>query len=526
MHHTTRGSRHSGRVRAASCALVLATVATLAAACGSDAKESSDPTSGGTLTIAIPTAPTSLDPARNGPGPQNLVQSLAYEPLIRMKSDGSLEPGLATEWTYVGEGNMAFKLTIRTDAVFADGTPVTAEAVAATLTYYLDTPGTLSHYLTGVVGAKATDEDTVAISLEQPNPFLPVAFSQVVNWGDIISPAGLAAPDALGADMFGAGAYTLDPESTVEGDTYSFVKNDMYWNAEAITYDKVVVKVLPDANAALQALRSGQVQVDLNAPTSVVSEAESLGAEVAAGPGYVYTTFLMDRAGEIAAPLGDIRVRRALNLAIDREAIANALGDDFEPTAQIVPVGSVGYSEALDEAYEYDPDEARALLAEAGYADGFSFPMVTVDLYETGTVAQAVAEQWAEIGVKVEIKSDGFDFTQLITDLTSKEFPALQFDTDGDMFPNALQNFASPYSPLNPFVSTGDEVFAAFNELAAAPEEEQEPKSITLNEIVTDQAWFVPIASTPTYAFAEGIDDFGTVGPAGALDILDWKPES
>lgn len=528
MQHITR-PRRGARVRTASSAAVLVCLSALLAACGSDEKEEpgdDQPVTGGTLTIAVPVAPTSLDPARNGPSPQNITQQLAYEPLIWAKSDGSLEPGLATEWTYVGEGNKAFELTIRTDAVFADGSPVTAQAVADTISYYLKTPGTLSHYLTGVTGAEATDEDTVSIALDQGNPFLPVAFSQVVNWGSVISPAGLADTESLGAEMFGAGAYTLDPDATVEGDTYSYVKNDNYWNAAEVTYDEVVIKVLPDANSALQALRGGQVQVNLNSPTAVVAEAESLGVDVAAGPGYVINTFLMDRAGEVAEALGDIRVREALNLAIDREGIASALGENYEPTSQIVPEGSLGYSEALDDAYAFDLDRAKELMAEAGYEDGFTLPMVTVDLYEIGQVAQIVAEQWAELGVEVELKSAGLDFTQFITDLTSKEFPTVTFDTDGDMFPNALQNFASPFSPLNPFVSQGEEVFAALGALAAAPESEQEALSVALNEVVSEQAWFVPIVSTPTFAFANGIEDFGTVGPGAAMDVLDWKPES
>ncbi|MET0449661.1 MAG: ABC transporter substrate-binding protein [Aeromicrobium sp.] len=512
------------RKAAVSAALVLAASAVLSA-CGGGGSGSSS-SSSDTLTIGLNVKPQSLNPGKNGNGGQNIVQWLAYEPLIRSNSDGTYSPGLATKWGYVGEGNTAFEMTIRTDAQFADGTPVTAKSVADSLTYYLENPGPLSHYLTGVTSATVKDDSTVAIALDKPNPILPDVFSQTANWGDVISPAGLAAPDKLTSEMFGAGAYTMDTAQTVDGDHYTFVKNPKYWNAKTVTYKKVVVKVLPDANSALQALRSGQIQVDMNATGPLADQAKSAGATVVEGPGFVQAMYLMDRDGVTLKAFGDPEVRKALNYAVDRKAIAKALGGAYEPTAQIAPRGSDAYDKTIDDLYPYDPAKAKQMLADAGYADGLELSMLSLSILDTDTVAQAVADQLAKVGVKVTIKSDGADINQYIADMATKKYPAVIFNAGTDMFPNALQNFASAASPLNPFASTGTEVTGAFDTLAAASESDREAAAVALNKAVAEQAWFVPVAGTSTFIYTKGIDDVGAIGSSGGLDVLSWKPAS
>jgi peptide/nickel transport system substrate-binding protein len=110
----------------------LAMAAMMAAAGAVQAQEGSD-----TLNIALNGPPLSFDPARADNGNGVIYTQLVYEPLIRAASDGTLQPGLATEWGYVGEGNKQFEVKIREGAKFSDGTPVTTEAVAASLNYFV-----------------------------------------------------------------------------------------------------------------------------------------------------------------------------------------------------------------------------------------------------------------------------------------------------------------------------------------------------------------------------------------------------
>lgn len=513
------------RLKSAALVAVLIGTSSTLAACTSSSKGGTKASSG-TLTVSIPLKPQSLDPGKDGDGGQNIVQWLAYEPLIRVKSDGSFTPALATKWGYVGQGNKAFEMTIRGGAKFADGTPVTVKSVVDTINYYLKNPGPLSHYMTGVTAATAKDATTVAITLDKPNPILTTVFSEGPNWGDVISPAGLADPKKLTSQMFGAGPYTMSSAATVEGDHYTFLRNPNYWDKNAIHYNKIVIKVLSDPNAALSALRTGQVQVNLLGGGDLVSQAKSAGIAVSQGPGYVLSTFLMDRAGVVQPALGKLQVRRALNMAVDRAAIAKSLGAGFTPSEQVAPEGNEAFDPALDKVYPYDPAKAKQMLAEAGYPNGFAMTLLSTSLLKIDTVSQAIADQLSKIGVKVTVRSDGLDLNKLIADMASKKYAAVQFTTGTGIFSNALQNWASSASPLNPFASQGTEVTAAFSTLAVASSADSKVAGMALNKAVVDQAWFIPVAQTPAYLFTKGIKDPGTIGNNGVVDILDWRPSS
>lgn len=530
MHHNRFRSTR-GRLRAAAVVLVTALALTTAACSSatngpgsggaSGGTEGGTGAGGGTLTVSLPAPPQSLSPGSDGNGGQNIVQWLTYEPLIWMNPDGSASPGLATSWKYVGNDNKKFELEIRTSAKFADGTPVTAESVANTINFYLKNPGPLSHYLTGVTEASAAGS-TVTITLSQPNPILPRVFSQANNWGDVISPAGLAAPKELTQKTFGAGAYVLDTSATVAGDHYTFTKNANYWNPSAQKFDKVVVKVIGDPNAALQALVSGQVQVVVGGAPSLVDQAKKSGAEAVPGNAGSIGLFLLDRAGVTSPALGKTQARQAMNYAIDREAIAKAVGPEFTPSYQIVGKGGDGYDPSIDSVYKYDPAKAKELLAQAGYPDGFSFKLVDVSLNSADTVTQAVVQQLAAVGIKAELTSDNTDLNKFIADMASKKFGAATFGTGGIMFANALQNFAAAASPLNPFNSKDPTITAAFDKLASASPAEQPAAAVELNKAVSEQAWFVPVVETSNYTFAKGVKNIGAMGPQGELSIFDW----
>ena len=478
--------------------------------------------SGGTLTVSLPAPPQSLNPGLDGNGGQNIVQWLAYEPLIRTNADGTFSPGLATSWKYVGVGNLQFDLEIRTGAKFADGTPVTADSVVKTIQYYLKHPAALSHYLTGVSGATASGS-TVTVKLTTPNPILPLVFSQSANWGDVISPAGLATPDQLTQKTFGAGPYVLDPAATIAGDHYTFTKNANYWNPSAQHYSKVIVKVIADSNAALQALSSGQTQVVIGGAPTLADQAKSTGLQAVQGNVGVIGMFLMDRAGVTSPALGKVEVRQAMNYAIDRAGLAKALGSAFTPSSQIVSKGGDGYDAALDALYPYDPAKAKQLLATAGYPDGFSMKLVDVSLNSADTISQAMVAQLGAVGIKVTLTSDGVDLTKFITDMASKTYGASTFGTGGPMFANALQNFAVPTSPLNPFNSQNAQIMAAFKALGSASQADAPAAAVALNKAVSEQAWFVPAVSTSNWTFAKGINNLGPMGTTGELDFLKWS---
>jgi peptide/nickel transport system substrate-binding protein len=151
-----------------------------------------------TLTIAVSGPPVSMDPSHADNGNGLYPIELTYEPLIWENDNGSLSPGLATSWRYVGTGNKTFELTIRSGAKFADGEPVTPQAVANSLNYFPKGSGPSTADLAGVT-AKVSGANTVTLISKTPDPVFPQLFSQDYLAGDIISPKGLASPKSLTA---------------------------------------------------------------------------------------------------------------------------------------------------------------------------------------------------------------------------------------------------------------------------------------------------------------------------------------
>jgi peptide/nickel transport system substrate-binding protein len=493
--------------------------AMMAAAGAVQAQEGSD-----TLNIALNGPPLSFDPARADNGNGVIYTQLVYEPLIRAASDGTLQPGLATEWGYVGEGNKQFEVKIREGAKFSDRTPVTTEAVAASLNYFVkNATGPTAAAFAGIT-ATAVDASTVSIATAQDNPSLPELMNQIYLAGDIIAPAGLANPEALASAPIGAGPYVLDASATVSGDHYTYTANPEYWDKSAQHFKTIVVKVIPSTTSALQALRTGQVDF-MTGDAQTVEAAKGANLQVFNGPQAWEGFFLIDRAGQVVPAMGDVRVRQALNYAIDREAIATALYGEYG-SANVQPntTGWDGYDPALEGAYTYDPERAKALLAEAGYADGFVLPVHYFAVGQTETMVQAVASQLEEIGVTMELKPNP-DITAYVTDLLSKQFPVTSLTFGGQpQFVNIAQNWAAT-GVLNPFGVTDPAFVELYEQAASASADEIDAKMKATMKKVVEDAYTLPVAQIDAIYFArEGLDGI-KLNPRGSrVNPLDWTP--
>jgi peptide/nickel transport system substrate-binding protein len=398
--------------------LILATLAALtASACGGSSSSSSTSgspaTSGGagakrgdTLKVAVQFGPATMNPALNGAASSlTWAIELAYDPLIRNDSDGSFKPALATRWAY--DGTKKFDITLRPNVKFADGTPLDADAVVASLNYALKAPGNVQSWAKNVTSAKKTGPLAVTLSCKASCPELPYLLGQNVQLGSIISPAGLKDAKALGTKTFGAGPYVLNSAQTVAGNHYTFDANPKYWDQSAIHYDHIIYRVIADDSARLASLQSGQVDLIDNVPHDAADSAKSRGATVLAAPCCFLGLNFMDRTGKMAPALGEARVRQALNYAIDRKTIGTALGHSFtKPTMQLTGYGSGAFVPSLETAYPYDPAKAKSLLAEAGYPDGFSLKVETATFADLNKWALAATSMWQKIGVKVDLKTD------------------------------------------------------------------------------------------------------------------------
>ncbi|MEU9987029.1 ABC transporter substrate-binding protein [Streptomyces sp. NPDC048045] len=467
---------------------VLALAATACSGSGTGAGSGA----GDTLTVVAAGAPASLDPAKANVGSDNWFVNLAYDTVLRQGPTGKVAPGLATKWGYVGTGNTDFTFTLRSGLKFADGTPLDARAVAASLDYSRKNGLNVS-WTSAIASVTATGPLTVRMHCSGPNPILPQLLTQVLMVGSVISPKGLAAPAAMGTHSFGAGPYVLDAADTATGDHYTYTPNPHYWDKKKIHWKKVVIKVVANPNSALQAVRTGQADA-LAVTADQADTAASAGLKVTGAPNIFMGVNLADRQGTLAKPLRDLRVRRALNYAVDRAAITRAVVRSHgHPTSQISLPGLDGFAADYDNRYPYDPGKARKLLAEAGYPHGFRLRMETQGFFGIDLVSQAVVQQWKQIGVIADVTTDT-SVGQWLAGATSKKYPALGFGYGGAAGYALSLDWMLPHATaFNPFATSDPELTRMLNTAAAAPAGKQPALYRDVMRFVVDRAWFVSV---------------------------------
>lgn len=507
-------------------AAVAAAAALAIAGCGGSATSqgSSGSASGSTLTIASPTAPTTLNPVLSGNGdPLEFFLELSYDSLIRLTPQGTYAPDLATSWGYVGKTNTVFQLTLRKGVRFSDGKPLTAAGVAAFLEYYAKSGTFASRF--DFQSVTATGPLSLRITLKQPDPELPYYLEQDLVSGDVIGPDGMAHLSGLGTSTDGAGPYVLDAAATITGSKYVYVPNKYYWDPKAIHWKQVVISIISDPTATLDALKTGQVQVAMGQTTSAAA-AKAAGLEVFAVPYTWDSVFLMDRGGSTVKALGNLKVRQALNYAVDRKAIASALWGSYGQADDETAVpGYAGYNAADENMYPYDPAKARQLLSQAGYPHGFTLPMLAYDLQpgET-TFAQAIASYLGNVGVKVQITTPA-NLTAYGADLTSHKYASQVFEYGAQPIYVDASEVILPGGPLNPFSSTSAAMDGLEAKIATSTPSAQQAISDQLETQVLQQAWFVPVATNEeTFYVSKTIGGFVLDPPEVSPDPIDWYP--
>ena len=526
--HGNRGAGRRAGAGAAAVAVAAAVSVTLSA-CGGQVSGTSGTTGGGktgeVLTVGFSIqGPQTLDPAK---APQNYAwfEELAYEPLIVQRADGSLAPGLATSWSYTGTGNETFVLHLRPGVKFSDGSPLTAQNVADDLSYVVKSAGQMSPFLAGDTFA-ATGPLTVTIKATSPNPDFPQILTQDDVVGDIISAKGLQSPSLLGTRTFGAGPYMLDASATVTGNQYTYVQNPNYYDKTAAHWKKVVVKVITDPQSMLNALKTGQVQVATGDPTTIAA-ATRAGLTVTSTPDLWMGVTLADRGGVLAKPLANAQVRKALNYATDRGAISKALFPGTgAATSQLAPPGGYGYDPSLSSAYPYDVSKARQLLAAAGYPHGFSLKVVTGDYGGENLMAQALAQQWQQVGVNLQVTDDA-NSDQFYAAAFGAKFPA--FMTVFGQIPTWIEGpslFLAPAS-YNPFRTASASLASLYQQEARSSGSQQVLLDQQIEEYLVNQAWFVPVVTIglPYYA-TSAVTGTTTSAKAPLLELYEVRPAS
>lgn len=510
------------RYRLAAVAGISAAVAGLLSGCAAQSTSSSGSTN---ITYAASIAPTSLDPVISNNNPDDIVyQEAAYAALLQFNKAGQLAPELAVKWGYVpGTSNEQFSLTLRSGAKFADGSPVNAQAVANSLNYFIkNTTGPSAGAVVGM-SAKATSALGVMISSTTPNPIIPQLLTSYNLLGLIISPAGLKDPSALKTETFGAGPYVLDTSKSLAGDHYVYTENKNYYAPSSKRPKTLTVKVIPDTTSALAAMRSGQVDL-MYGDQSLISTAKSYKLSVFAEPHSFAGFLLADRAGDLVPALGSQDVRQALNYAIDRKSIAAAaVGDYGAPTTQPNLPGWDSYSKSFESMYPYDLAKAKALLAQAGYPNGFTMK-IGYAAWEPVVVktVQAMAQQLSAIGVKVDLVATSSG-SQLFGGLADKEYSGISLTWGGQPFAANYGSLWASNGSANPWnvpVAGLDSAFATYQ---ASSDADRDSAAVAAQKIVMEQAATVTAVQVDAIAFAKpGIGGFALNAHGVLTNVADW----
>lgn len=397
----------------------------------------------GEIVIAIGSEPSTLDPQARDDGGERAVNDNIYETLMARTADGTLVPGLAAEApTKVDDTTWEFKL--RPGISFTNGEAFNADAVVTSVTRIID-PDLKSEqmaYFGTIKGAEKVDDLTVRILTTGPDPILPSR----MYWMKMV-PAEYSKDPKFGEAPVGTGPYKL--EAFNRGQDIVLVANPDYWGGKP-DIDKVTYRFVGESGTRLSGLVAGEFDVITNLlPEFVDSVPKS-----AAVQGLETSVIILSTENEVTK---DPLVRKALNIAIDRQALADSLfgGYALPARGQLVNPKAFGFNEAL-EVYPYDPEQAKALIKEAG-AEGKTINLVG----ESGRwlkdreLIEAVGQYWAETGLKVNYQIE--EFGQYLTLLFDKEVrPDAIFVVNSDELLDADRPISSGYESGSGFASNMD----------------------------------------------------------------------
>ena len=477
-------------------AIVFATLSALAIAFSSSATAAT--TKGGTLTIADGTAPSSLNVATDDPV-NSAYYDLAYEPLIIQESNGGYGPGLATAWK-IGADNKSMTFTLRKGVRFSDGTKLTARAMKTWLNHELKTPGSYAAQEIGTLKS-VTIHNSLSLTLHfsASTPNLEADFSQTYEDGELGSPKAVG-PNYLANRTDGAGEYKLDPSATVPGSRYTYIPNPHYYDRSAVHWKKIVITVITSGSTTLAALKTGSVQFAIDQGSQDIETAKKSGLDVAAVPQAVYSLGLLDRAGKIVPALGNLDVRKAINYAINRPEITQALFPDAGiPTDQTTVPGDDSYNKALNSVYSYNVAKAKQLMAQAGYSHGFTMQVVDeTDAF--GTLEQALAGELSQIGITIQ-PIEETEFGAYVGALASGQYPAAMIGFGGQPASVMYNVLWGPMGTFNAF-KTDSSTLDALDQLYQTASPAEAPKiAQQMSKYIVDQAWFAPVLETPIAGF-------------------------
>ena len=464
------------RKRTLFLALCVATVLT-GALCGCKGGKSEELS---TLVVGIPQdLEDSLDPHKAVAAGTKEILFNVYEGLLKPDSEGNIVPAVAEDYSISDDG-LKYTFTIRNGIKFHNGNPVTAEDVKYSIEKSAGMTGetSLISAFSNIEDVSCEGDNVVAITLKTPDIDFP---AYIANTNACIIPKDNDKPDT---NPVGTGPYMYVSRSPQEN--IILKKFGEYWGEQA-NIENITLKIIPDADSIVMNLNGGGVDMFARLSSTQVAQLNDSFNILEGEMNLVQAVYLNHKV----KPFDDVRVCKALSLAIDKEEIFNLTSDGkgFPVASSMFPSFKKYYVD-LNGKYEKDIEQAKLLLKEAGYPDGFEFSMVIPSNYQPHIdTAQVIAEQLRQIGVTANIQliewnswlfdvysGRNYEATVIGVDASSLTAAAMleRFRSDAD---NNFTNYSNPeYDKL-------------YNEILAEKDDDKRTKMYgELQEILCDDA--------------------------------------
>lgn len=494
------------------------------------------------ITVALGSEAGSLDPGGMIATTYLAYSVTALDELLTYKADGTIDYRAAESYE-VNEDATVYTFHLRKEATWSDGSPVTAEDFLNTIRRALDpaSQNGYANYLFPIenaeavyngekplneLGAEALDDYTIQFHLHEP----------CVYFLDLMRLPVYTPSNADNAKQTGDGWDKNPGTSLANGPFYLaeyepeqyFVlkKNPKYWNAGKVKLDEITYRFFDDQQSMANAYKTGEVDAAAGLPSTVMEEyegKEDLFITESVATRYIYPNLNVK-------PLDDVRVRKALSLAVDREELCQGVGADTSPTvnfvAQYLKNKQTG-NNFIDEAeppFEEDVQEAKQLLSEAGYPDGKGFPKITYkypSIEMDSNTAQILKEQWKKnLGIEIELQAQELQVNY--ADRRAGDFDLCRMNWTAD--------FADPNTYLSMLLSNstyncsgiGD---AAYDELVRNSDIETDPekRNVLMHEAeryaTGEQFYIIPLYSMKSCNLVNPqIHNITQIAASGALE--------
>lgn len=351
------------------------------------------------IKIGLSTDLSSLDPHNHNDTSSAYATRHIYSNLVRLTEDNEFVGDLAESWEYKDDVTVEF--TLREGVKFHDGSVLTAEDVKYSLESQKDS-AKVGHLVSMIDSVEVKDDTHFVIHMNEPSNALVSSLNH--SGCAILSKAHveklLAAGKKIEDEPMGTGPYKFD--NWTPGASFSLVKNPDYFNPErAAQNDKLTFKVISEDSARTIALENGELDLMINVPSTDAQKIRD-NSKLALDE-YTSTHVEYFTVNETKAPFDNVKVRQAISHAIKKDDIViAAINNEGATFDNYIGAAAIGYYDVVTK-YDYDVEKAKALLAEAGYADGFTFTCY-VSNSTRATSATVIQANLAELGITMNIE--------------------------------------------------------------------------------------------------------------------------